>query len=118
MSRDVCYSCLKSKDTCYCHKISKIKSYPEFVILLHSKERKMKTNTGRMVHLSLENSFMFEGLEFENHKKLSEIIADPKRAVYVLFPSEQSIRIDLVEQREKLTKSWNNAQKLPTFVIS
>ena len=62
MSRDVCYRCLKSKDTCYCHKITKIKSYPEFVILLHSKERKMKTNTGRMVNLSLQNSFMFEGL--------------------------------------------------------
>ena len=117
MSRDVCYSCLKSKDTCYCHKISKIKSYPEFVILLHSKERKMKTNTGRMVSLSLENSYMFEGLEFEKHEKLNEIIADPKREVYILFPSDKSIRIDLLEQREKLTKSWKLEKKMPTFVI-
>ena len=117
MSRDVCYRCLKSKDTCYCHKITTIKSYPEFVILLHSKERKMKTNTGRMVNLSLQNSFMFEGLDFEDHVRLNEILDDPKREVYVLFPSTDSIRIDLSEEREKLTKSWKNKKKLPTFVI-
>ena len=113
MSRDVCYRCLKSKDTCYCHKITKIKSYPEFVILLHSKERKMKTNTGRMVNLSLQNSFMFEGLDFEDHARLNEILDDPKREVYVLFPSTDSIRIDLSEEREKLTKSWKNKKNCP-----
>ena len=117
MSRDVCYKCLKAKETCYCHKISQFKSYPEFVILLHSKERKMKTNTGRMVNLSIENSYMFEGLDFSQHEKLNSIIDDPKRAVYILFPGEGSIRIDQDGACEKLQKLWTEQQKLPTFVI-
>ena len=117
MPRDVCYKCLKAKETCYCHKISSFKSYPEFVLLLHSKERKMKTNTGRIVSLSIENSHMFEGLDFGCDTRLNKILDDPKRQNYVLFPGENSIRIDQKETCNKLQEKWKKERKLPTFII-
>lgn len=77
----------------------------------------MKTNTGRMVKLAVENSKMFEGLDFTHHKALNDILSDPKRAVYFLYPSDGSIRIDNPKERNNLINSWECEKKLPTFVI-
>ena len=59
---------------------------------MHPKElKKVKNNTGRFTHLSLENSHLFVGIDFSHHEKINEIIATHN--AYVLFPSENALNL-------------------------
>ena len=59
---------------------------------MHPKEfKKVKNGTGHLTHLSLENSELFIGVDFTNHKKINEIIES--NDCYVLYPSVDALNI-------------------------
>ena len=64
----------------------------KFIILMHPKEfKKVKNGTGHLTHLSLENSELFVGIDFTNHKIINEIIASHDS--YILYPSKDAINL-------------------------
>ncbi len=59
---------------------------------MHPKEfKKIKNGSGHLTHLSLNNSKLFIGIDFTNHKEINEII-DTYNS-FVLYPSEDAINI-------------------------
>jgi DTW domain-containing protein YfiP len=64
----------------------------KFVILMHPKEfKKVKNNTGHFTHQSLNNSELFVGIDFSEHKRINEIIATHES--YILFPSLNAVNL-------------------------
>ncbi|MEA3330367.1 MAG: tRNA-uridine aminocarboxypropyltransferase, partial [Campylobacterota bacterium] len=90
--REKCYKCYRPKSSCMCEYIKPIETETKFVILMHPKEfKKVKNNTGHFTHLSLDNSELFIGVDFSNHKRIDEIIATHES--FILFPSLQAINL-------------------------
>jgi DTW domain-containing protein YfiP len=59
---------------------------------MHPKEfKKIKNGTGHLTHLSLENSELFVGIDFTNHKKINDIIREYDS--FVLYPSADAINL-------------------------
>ncbi len=72
-----------------CPYIEQIETQTKFVILMHPKEfKKVKNNTGRFTHLSLQNSELFIGVDFTDYKRINEIIQTYQS--YILFPSKDA----------------------------
>jgi DTW domain-containing protein YfiP len=70
-----------------------------FLVLMHPKEYKEeKAGTGRLTHLSLANSEIQVGMDFDRHERVQEILADPQFATFLLYPGAGAI--DLTGQAE------------------
>lgn len=62
---------------------------------MHPKEfGKTKNNTGRLTHLSLQNSQIHVGIDFSDNKKINDLIDNPNNNCYVLYPSDTSIKLN------------------------
>lgn len=90
-----CWQCRRPGALCYCHLIVPFASQPQFVILIHPRERRRATNSGRMAHLCLTNSWLFEEASFVNHSELATIIDDSKHRCGLLFPGDHSLDLKL-----------------------
>lgn len=89
--RAFCLRCRKAKVTCYCERLKPFASRPRFVILIHRNEHRRAIATGRMAHLSLTNSLLFEGTDFTHHDGVNAVLSDPKLHPVVLYPSKDSV---------------------------
>lgn len=78
-----------------CKHIKQIKTNTKFIILMHPKEyRKTKNGTGHFTNKSLHNSEIHIGIDFSKNKKINEIINNPKNESFLLYPGENSIKLD------------------------
>lgn len=69
-----------------------------FVFLMHPKEfKREKAGTGRLTHLCLANSEIVVGVEFDNHPRLRELIADPANHVVLLYPGVDAVNLSTDE---------------------
>ncbi len=50
--------------------------------------RQIKLNTGRLTHLCLENSELFVGETFDEHKEVQALINDPENYPVLLYPGD------------------------------
>ncbi|CAI6149871.1 MAG: hypothetical protein SPLUMA2_SPLUMAMAG2_01640 [uncultured Sulfurimonas sp.] len=90
--REKCYECFRPTSSCMCEHFEHIQTHTKFVILMHPKEfKKVKNNTGRFTHKSLNNSELFIGIDFSDHKRINEIIASHDS--YILFPSPNAVNL-------------------------
>ncbi|HIC12047.1 MAG TPA: DTW domain-containing protein [Sulfurimonas sp.] len=90
--REKCYECFRPKSSCMCEHFEHIQTQTKFVILMHPKEfKKVKNNTGRFTHKSLNNSELFIGIDFSDHKRINEIINSHDS--YILFPSLNAVNL-------------------------
>lgn len=95
-----------------CEHINAIDTKTKFVILMHPKEfKKVKNNTGFFTHLSLCNSELFIGVDFSEHKRITEILATHES--YILFPSTDAI--NLSEQNPK--KMHKSSKEMAIFIL-
>ena len=93
--REKCYQCYRPKKSCMCEYIQKIETNTRFIIIMHPKEfKKTKNNTGRFTYQSLSNSQIYIGIDFNSHKEINEIINDENNSCYVLYPHENSIKLN------------------------
>ena len=75
-----------------CEHFEHIDTKTKFVVLMHPKEfKKVKNNTGHFTHKSLDNSELFIGIDFSEHKRINEIIKSHDS--YILFPSSKAINL-------------------------
>jgi len=94
-TREKCYKCYRPKKSCMCEYIQKIETNTRFIIIMHPKEfKKTKNNTGRFTHQSLPNSQIYIGIDFNNNPEINTIINDENNACYVLYPHENSIKLN------------------------
>ncbi|MCW8894395.1 MAG: DTW domain-containing protein [Sulfurimonas sp.] len=90
--REKCYNCYRPKSSCMCSHVHKIDTNTKFIVLMHPKEfKKVKNGTGHLTHLSLNNSKLFVGVDFTNHKEINEIISTCQS--YILYPSKDATNI-------------------------
>lgn len=90
MSRTLCLTCRKAQIMCYCQGIEPFTSTPQFVILLHPKESRKAINTGRMAFLHLKNAWLFTDSSFDHHEAFQELIHDPRKRCFLLFPGPKA----------------------------
>ena len=95
IDRQRCYSCYRPVTSCMCEHINPIETNTQFIILMHPKEfKKTKNGTGHFTHLSLPNSKIFIGVDFSEHEIINNILNDPTKNCYVLYPDEKSIKLN------------------------
>ena len=93
--REKCYKCYRPITSCMCKYVNQITTNTKFVILMHPKEfRKTKNGTGHFTHLSLPNSEIFVGIDFNNHIKINNLLNDKNNNCFVLYPDTTSINLN------------------------
>ncbi|QUM76896.1 DTW domain-containing protein [Moritella sp. 24] len=89
--RKKCTVCDKALAACICQHIAVIDSEIELVILQHPGEVKNAIGTARILDLSLPQCQIIIGENFTDNTQLNDILNDPMRECYLLYPSEHSI---------------------------
>ena len=92
VTRELCYRCLRAQDVCFCAQIRPFEANPLFVILMHPKERRKRIGTGRMAHLCISNSRLFEGVNFTDDARVNALLADDRYFHMVLYPGPTAIQ--------------------------
>lgn len=112
--RTNCYVCFRPETACLCESIRAFSTNAHFIFLMHPKElKKEKAATGRLTHLCLTNSQVFDGVNFTEHQKLNQIIQDKNNFVVVLYPGDEARNLSRGEFYHEETKN----KKLVIIVI-
>lgn len=118
--RPLCTRCLRAGAVCLCDGIRPFRTFFQIVLLQHPKERKNSIGTARFTHLTLTDSRLIAGAEFETDPEVTAILADPANYPTVLFPGDTSV--NLAESREAFLSGIpagpsGNPRRLVVFVI-
>lgn len=109
--REKCYRCYRPMSSCMCEEVRPVKNRTKFVILMHPKEyRKVKNGTGHLTHLSLEDSELYVGIDFSNHKAINAIVNEKNNRCFILYPSHHSVELNT-------HKVVQNSENLVIFII-
>ena len=96
----------------------------KFVFLMHPKEyRYAKAGTGRLTHLCLADSELYQGVGFDEHEAVQALIHDPRNFPMLLYPGENArnlsaggLRLDELGGRRLvvllLDGTWSEARKM------
>lgn len=115
-TRTLCTSCAQPDFSCYCSHIHPFDSKINFVILIHPIEVKRRIATGRMSHLSLQDSYLIKGQNYTENTLVNSLIHDSEYHSVILYPGPLSKNISLLFKFEKETLFPKN-KKLRIFVI-
>src|SRR5947209_1558912 len=84
--RERCSACRRALSACWCSHLSPLASRTRVCLLQHPRESKVAIGTARMAHLSLPNSELHVGVDFDGHPAVQRLVALPDTAL--LFPGE------------------------------
>ena len=111
-----CLKCFRSQKSCLCSEIFPIQTKTQFIILMHPKEaKKERVGTGRLSHLSLINSKIIIGENFDGHEEVKSLIHHPENRCFVLYPGTHSHNLNV--SLPPGMKIENPSQKNVIFVI-
>lgn len=99
--RDLCFTCLQPRATCYCSYIRAFNPNLKFVILIHPLEVRRRIATGRMSHLCLKDSSLLMGYDFTNNEILNSLVRNQKYFPVVLYPGKNSINLTLLNTADR-----------------
>lgn len=89
--REICFKCLRPKDTCFCRFLAPFDPGVKFVFLMHPKEAKrQRTGTGRIAHAGLIDSEIIVGIDFTKNARLNELLGDPRYYPVLLYPGDDA----------------------------
>ncbi len=92
--REVCPQCLRAVKGCFCSELKPFDPKIRVIILMHPMEaKKERIGTGRISHLSLENSEIIIGIDFSQNRRVNAILNDTNLVPTVLYPGEGSLNI-------------------------
>lgn len=92
-TQDPCQDCYLHKDRCICSSIPTLTLNTRISLVIHAKELKRTTNTGRLALKALTNSEMHIRGESRETLDLSKILS-PKYRTLLFFPSDNAIELD------------------------
>lgn len=91
--QDPCQTCFLHKDRCICEEIPKLSLKTKVTLIVHAKELKRTTNTGRLALLALTNSEMRIRGEDREPLLLNDLLTSNYRT-FLFFPSEDAVELD------------------------
>lgn len=86
LKRHYCNRCQRPIRTCFCAFIQQVSNRVELVILQHPDEVPNVKNTAGLLHLSLKNSQIYRGEQF-NDQELKKIIISDQHQSLLLYPT-------------------------------
>jgi len=89
--RVYCWKCHRAKKVCLCEAIRPIECWPRFLFLMHPKENRLRTGTGRIAHLSLCDSELLIGVDFTESDALNRLLEDEAYWPVLLYPGKDSV---------------------------
>lgn len=92
--RLVCSRCRKAVVACYCKALRPFTSPFGVGILQHPYEARNAIATGRMTHLSIENSKIFVDIDFSKNAAVNALLADQSLRHVMLYPSPEAIDLN------------------------
>ena len=110
MSR-YCSQCGKSLKACICEWIQSLTSNVELVILQHPTETNRPMGTARILRLSLENIYLFVGVNFNKHSELNKLLDEEGYQHFVLYPGEVSV------SHEEVAKAVSSEGKVRIILL-
>lgn len=117
-TRELCRSCRQPGFACYCPELRPFHSDIHFAILIHPIESRRRIATGRMSHLTLQNSSLIEGQDYRQNAKVNALLEDPANDCRILYPGPRATDLGAMpaeERRQTLTPAPN--RRLVIFVI-
>ncbi len=115
--REMCMRCLRPRSVCYCDHLPSLETKNRVVLLQHPREEGMPIGTAHMAHLSLQNSELHVGIQFEHSKDLERALSDPARPAALLYPGKDAINVLESPPDHPVTLvvvdgTWSQAKKL------
>lgn len=111
---------------CFCDGIPRIEATTRIVLVMHCREGRKLTNTGRLVALALPGSEIIEHGRPGEATSVLDVphVADPGRQVYLLFPTEAAQTLSRAEVQadgRPVTLvvpdgTWRQAKRMPRRV--
>ena len=114
--RTICFRCMHPDFNCYCALIKPFDPKIRFAILMHKIEARRRVATGRLSHLSLENSLLITGHDFTEDKQVNALIDDPRNHSVVLYPGRNSQNLSELAPDERAS-FFPREKNLVVFVI-
>ncbi|MDH4466463.1 MAG: DTW domain-containing protein [Bacteriovoracaceae bacterium] len=91
-----CLKCFRSQKSCLCSEILPLLTKTQFIILMHPKEaKKERVGTGRLSHLSLINSKIIIGENFDGNEDVKSLIKHSENQCFILYPGSNSHNLNL-----------------------
>lgn len=115
---DPCPTCFLHKQRCICDSIPKLDLKTRVSLIIHAKELKRTTNTGRLALHALVNSEMYVRGKTTERLDLSSLLV-PEYETYVLFPSDDAMNLEDIKPQKPIQLivtdgNWRQASKLNT----
>ena len=118
-TKDPCPECFLHKDRCICALIPKLDLQTKVTLIIHAKELKRTTNTGRLALKSLTNSQMKIRGEDLTPLDLSDLLTDQYQTL-LFYPSDTALELslDYLKQFKKPIQllvpdgNWRQASKV------
>ncbi len=120
-TKEPCAGCFLHLDLCICSEIKTLDLKTRLTLIVHYKELKKTTNTGRLAIKSLLNSQMLVRGEIGKPTDLSDLISDQYQCL-LFYPSKDAVELDQ-DFLKKFSKpihllvpdgSWRQASKVHT----
>ena len=111
-----CPVCFLHLQRCICHLIPKLDLKTKLTLVVHYRELKRTTNTGRLAVQALVNSEMYIRGEGRSPLDLSSLLS-PDYESYVLYPSDEAIDLENLKPAKPVQLivsdgNWRQAGKL------
>lgn len=118
-TKSPCLECYLHKDNCMCHLIPQFTLKTKIALVVHAKELKRPTNTGRLAVKALTNSVMKIRGNVKEPLDLTELLNDEYRSL-LFYPCEDSIELtkEFINQSDKPIQlivpdgNWRQASKV------
>lgn len=99
-TQDPCETCFLHRSRCICHLIPSLELSTRLILVVHAKELKRTTNTGRLATLALKNSQLFvRGLEGQSLDLTDQLHLGYESLL--LYPSDDAIEISTLSVERK-----------------
>lgn len=117
-TKEPCQKCFLHKERCICSFIPSLNLKTRLSLVIHAKELKRTTNTGRLAVHALVNSEMLVRGESQEALDLSSLLSSDYES-YVLFPSEDAVDLEHLKPTKPVQLivsdgNWRQASKLNT----
>lgn len=94
-----CQNCGLPNRFCLCQKVVALPLVTSVSIVMHHREERLASNTGRLAKLAIEQCRIYLRGERENPLDMAQILARPGKAIY-LYPTEDAFDIAELNPKE------------------
>ena len=120
-TKDPCSECFLHKDLCICDQIPVLDLKTKIVLIIHAKELKRTTNTGRLALKALSNSVMKVRGELHKQLDLRDLLVEDYDTL-LFYPSKDAVDLtpEFLKQFKKPIQllvpdgNWRQASKVHT----